>query len=137
VADDSRSKTPGRWAPFVRREMPGRWKESLGAPRLGFFGNATEKSERGREKGKASSNIQRKQTWKARKLKRAVATLASEKEDESRRRSWPRRLNPLKRRSQAGRFGSKAHERKVLGKPKTGYEAGIKPWRVKPMSVGS
>jgi len=107
--------------------MPGRWKESPGAPGFRFFGTKNEKDERGRKKGEASSNIQRKKTWKVQKLKRAVATLASEKEVEGRRRSWSRRLNPLKRRSQAGRFGLKAHERQALGKPKAGYETGTKP----------
>jgi hypothetical protein len=34
----------------------------------------------GRKKGDASSNIRRKKTWKVQKLKRAEATLSSEKE---------------------------------------------------------
>jgi hypothetical protein len=51
--------------------MLGRWKESLGAPLLGFFGGQERKSAKGRKKGDASSNIQRKKTWKVQKLMRA------------------------------------------------------------------
>jgi hypothetical protein len=40
------------------------------------------KSEKGRKKGEASSNNQRRKTWKAQKLKRAEATFSSEKERE-------------------------------------------------------
>jgi hypothetical protein len=82
VADDSRSGTPSRQAPFERGETLGRWKESLEAPVSGIFGGQRQKSEKGRKKGEAFSNIRRMKTWKAPKLKRAEATLASEKEDE-------------------------------------------------------
>jgi hypothetical protein len=85
------------------------------------------KSEKGRKKGEASSNIQRRKTWKASKLKRAEATLSSEKERERRRHCWPRRLKTLKRRDQADRFDLKTHERKGLGKLGSGHEAGKKP----------
>jgi hypothetical protein len=47
--------------------------------RLSFFvlvGGGS-KSERGRKKGEASSNIRRKKTWKAQKLTRASAALSS------------------------------------------------------------
>jgi hypothetical protein len=57
--------------------MLGRWKESLGTPVVGFFGDQEQKGEKGRKKGEASSNIRRKRTWKVRKLKRAEATLSS------------------------------------------------------------
>jgi len=56
---------------------------------------------------------------------------------ESRRCRWLGERKPLKRRHQAERPGDKAQERKVRGKPRTGPEAGKRPWRVKPKSVGS
>jgi hypothetical protein len=59
--------------------MSSRWKESLGAPTLGFFGGREEKSERGMKKAGASSKIRRKETWEVRKLKRAWAPLSPEK----------------------------------------------------------
>jgi len=97
VADGSRSKTPSRCAPFERREKLGCGKKSLGASVVGIFGGQRQKGEEGRKKGEDSSHIPRMNTWKAQKLKRAQATLSSEKEDERRRYCWSHRLNPLKR----------------------------------------
>jgi hypothetical protein len=74
VADDGRSKTPGRWAPFERGETLNRRKESLGTPVSGFFGSLKGKGEKGTKKGDASSNIRWKQTWEVQKLKRARAS---------------------------------------------------------------
>jgi hypothetical protein len=52
-------KTPDGSAPFVRRERPGRWKETPGVPASGFFGNEKKKNERGMKKASVSSQIRR------------------------------------------------------------------------------
>jgi hypothetical protein len=52
VAEDSRSKTPGRWAPFERGEKPCRRTESLGAPASVFFGSLKKKEREGHEEGR-------------------------------------------------------------------------------------
>jgi hypothetical protein len=56
-----------------------RWKESPGAPAPGFFGGWEKKGGRGMKKEGASSKIRRKETWEARKLRRARAPLLPEK----------------------------------------------------------
>jgi hypothetical protein len=56
-----------------------RRKDSLGAPSLLFFGGGERKSEKGRKKEETSSHVRWIETWEVQELKRARATLLSEK----------------------------------------------------------
>jgi hypothetical protein len=101
----SRSGTPSRSAPFERREKLGRWKGSPGAPVSGLFGGRKRKSERGRKKEETSSDVRRKKTWEALKLKRAGSPLPPEKGGRAGGCRWSREREPLERRDQADGSG--------------------------------
>jgi hypothetical protein len=59
--------------------MQRRRKGTPGAPAFSFSGGWKAKSERGRKKGDASSEVRRENTWEAPKLRRAKATLSADK----------------------------------------------------------
>jgi hypothetical protein len=115
VAEDSRSGTPGRSAPFERREMPSRRKEPPGASVFGFFGGRERKGGRGTKREETASKVRRKKTWKVQNLRRARSPFLPEKGGRAGGCRWVRERKPLERRRQAVRFDGKAHERIAPG----------------------